>query len=232
MKFNRQLLIANQSKHIVSERIMLHSSMPGQAWFTVAKDDQALATRQIVQFDFGYSHQNALRRWFIGYIEKMVPEPDQRIRLVCRELSTVLATPLSLNLRHVSMRDVLKEISRITALSFSIPEADYADRQVANFYNIGTGYQAMDLIGRVFNVPDYIWQQQGNGVVFAGSWAQSRWSELGDVVVQDSLFDRHSANESARIAAIPQLRPGVILNGHRLSRIEFQGNHMVVSWNS
>jgi hypothetical protein len=130
------------------------------------------------------------------------------------------------------MRDVLKEISRITALSFSIPEADYADLQVANFYNIGTGYQAMDLIGRVFNVPDYIWQQQGNGVVFAGSWAQSRWADLGDVVVQDSLFDRHSANESARIAAIPQLRPGVVLNGHRLSRIEFQGNHMVVSWNS
>lgn len=232
MKLNRQLLITNVPHHIVSDRILLDSASPGRAQFTVAKNDHALAKNQIVQFDMGYTHQNALRRWFIGYIEKLVPEPDQRVRLFCRELSAVLAAPLALNLRHVSMRDVLKEISRMTALSFSVPDADYADRQVANFYNIGTGYQAMDLIGRVFNVPDYVWQQQGNGVVFAGSWAHSRWAELGNIDVQESMFDRHSANESARIAAIPQLRPGVVLNRHRLSRIEFQGNHMVVSWNS
>jgi hypothetical protein len=68
VKLNRQLLIANQSRHIVSDRILLDSASPGRAQFTVAKTDQALAINQIVQFDFGYTHQNALRRWFIGYI--------------------------------------------------------------------------------------------------------------------------------------------------------------------
>ena len=130
----------------------------------------------------------------------------------------------------MSSREVVTEINRLTELNFSTPEKNYSTTKVANFYNIGSGYQALELMGRVFKMPDYIWQQQ-SGVIYGGSWADSKWAEIKDMMIPEKLFDKHSANESAKVAAIPFLRPGMRVRGNRLTSIEFQKNHMTVSWN-
>ncbi len=229
MKLNRALFINNIQRQLVDERIMLDLFSPGRAQFTVLVDDANFTANQLVSFDFGYSTQTDLQRWFIGLTEKIVPLGDNRIKVFCREISSVLSNPLPLSLRHVDAIEVTTEINKITGVNFSLPDMPYTKKKVANFYNIGSGYQAMISIGRVFNIDDYIWQQQ-SGIVYVGSWADSRWAKIKNMVLGNVMFDQHSANESARMAAMPQLRPGMRINGNRITSIEFQGNHMILSW--
>jgi len=229
MKLNRVLTLNRVQRQLIDERIALELHSPGRAQFTVLADDNVVTNNQLVTFDFGYSTQEKTHRWFIGLTEKVVPVGDKQLKVFCRELSSVLSNPLPLNLRHVSARDVVEEINRITGLNFSIPDKPYAHKKVANFYNVGSGYQALESMGRVFKIPDYIWQQQ-SGVIYVGSWADSRWASIKNMMLPEKLFDGHSVNESASIAAIPFLRPGMRVRGNRLTSIEFQKNHMTVSW--
>lgn len=231
MKLIKQLTIGGVQFPIIADHTWLDLTAPGRAIFTVANAG-TLAVNQLVLFDVGYSHQDTLQRFFIGFVEKVTPVGQQRTKLVCRELSAALAHPMPLNLRHVSMRDVLTAINEKTCLDFATPGEPYATKKVANFFNLGTGYQAMMMIGRVFNVPDYIWQQQGRGVVYAGSWKHSRWAKTQNVTLPQAMFDKESGGNSARLAAVPALRPGVRVNGHRITDIELNQNHMVLTWNS
>jgi len=229
MRLNRVLTIDQTPRQLIDERVVLDLYAPGRANYTVVVDsDHPLKPFQFVTFDLGYSNQD-LHRWFRGYVEKVVPVGDRRAKVFCRELSAVLAKPLPLNLRHVSAREVVTEINRLTGLNFATPETDYSTTKVANFYNIGTGYAAMNEIGRVFNIVDYIWQQQA-GIVYVGSWADSRWANKKDLLLPQGLFDKQSENKSAKVLAMPALRPGVRLRGNRITTIEFKENHMTVAW--
>ena len=229
MKLNRVLAINNIQRQLVDERIVLDLLSPGRAQFTVVLDDKPIVKNHLVSFDFGYTSQDKMQRWFIGIVDKVVTMGNNRVKVVCREISSLLSNPLPLSLRHVCAGDVVAEINNITGINFAVPDQPYTKQKVANFYNGGSGYLAMTAIGRVFDIPDYIWQQQ-SGIVYVGSWADSRWAGIKNMMLPESLFDSHSPNESATIAAIPALRPGIRVNGKRLTSIEFQGNKMVVSW--
>jgi len=50
------------------------------------------------------------------------------------------------------------------------------------------------------------------------------------VTVDHDYFTEQLSSNSASIAAIPALRPGVMLNGNRIKTLEFSGNLMNVSW--
>lgn len=230
MKLNRVLTINQIPRVLIDERIVLDLYGPGRAQFTLLAGSDPVLVGQLVVYEFGYASQDKVQRWFIGSVDKVVPVNEDLRRVFCRDLSAVLAHPLPLDLRHVSLRDVVAEINRITGLNFSVPDRAYADTRVANFYNMGSGYLAMAALGSVFNIPDFIWQQQGGGVIYVGSWTDSRWAGIKNLLLPNKFFDSHSANESARIAAMPQLRPGMRLNHHRLIKIEFQASHMTLSW--
>lgn len=229
MRLNRVLTINQLSRQVVDDRVMLELSTPGRAEFTIVADATPVKPNQLVTFDFGYSSQAALERWFIGITETVVPMGDRRVKVFCRELSSALSNPLPLDLRHVSLRDVLAEINSITGLNFATPDAAYATRKVANFFNVGSGYQAMAAMGRLFNIPDYIWQQQ-SGVVYVGSWSDSRWAGINNMALPAKLFDGQSAQNSATVAAIPALRPGLRINGNRITSVQFAKNTMVMAW--
>lgn len=231
MRLNRVLSVNNRPRQLIEERIILDLKSPGRAVFTVVIDEHEIKPNQLVTFDLGYSRQTSLQRWFIGFVETIVPVGEKRLRLRCRELAAALVHNLPLQLRHVSATDVLAAITERTGggLDFVVPEKSYADTRVANFYNIGSGYLALENIGRVFKVDDLIWQQQA-GKVFVGSWADSRWAKIPNLQIPAALFDQQTASESARIAALPKLRPGLRVNGNRITSIEFRKNHMVLSW--
>lgn len=229
MRLNKSIMVDSVRRQLVDERIVLDLHAPGRAQFTVMADDSPINVNALVVFDAGYAHQDSLSRFFIGLVDKAV-ELDSRRRLFCRELSATLSLPLPLSLRHVSMKQVLTEITDLTGLQFSSPDVDYATRKAANFVNLGSGYLAIDRLAQVFEIDDFIWQQQGSAVIFAGSWQDSRWALMDDIEIPREFYDQASANESARIAAMPQLRPGMRVNGNRLQSIEFQGSHMVLAW--
>jgi len=229
MKLNRTLTINHQQRELISERIVLDIDTPGRAQFELVKDNHDIKTRQLVTYDFGYTSNKNLTRWFIGYIDKVVPVSHTKTHVFCRELCAVLHQNLPLNLRHVTLRDVIEHIKKITGLSFALPDAPYVDTKIANFYHLGSGYAALDAMAEAFQINDYIWQQQA-GIIYVGSWADSRWANLSEFGVPDNLLDNHSANETARIMALPQLRPGMQLNGFRIGNIDFSNNHMTLSW--
>ncbi|UOA08622.1 hypothetical protein [Methylobacter sp. S3L5C] len=227
MRLSRQLNINNVSYPVIEDRILLDLDSPGRAQFLIDAGDKPITAKQIVSFSFGYGINDTMQRFFLGFIDT-VNTVDRRQQLFCRELSATLFAPLALDLRHVTMLEVITEIHKKTGLTFSIGNGDYSMTKVANFYNLGNGYQAMQSMERVFKIPNYLWQQQGDGVIYAGSWDDSRYADK-PMTLSTDFFTEHLSN-SAKLAAIPVLRPGVSLNGNIISQIDFSSNHMGLKW--
>ncbi|RMO73824.1 hypothetical protein ALQ35_00978 [Pseudomonas fluorescens] len=188
------------------------------------------AFKGLVTLDIGYNG-NTLQRHFIGYVERSTTASSTQQVLFCRELAAILANPLPLNLRHVDLRAVLVDISQHTGLRFRVPDRPYAGVKAPFFYSLAAGYQAMDSLARVFNIPDFIWQQQGDGEVFVGSWADSFFGVRSPLQLPVELFDDYQSNQSAMIAALPGLRPGATINnGERITSVALIDNQMAIRW--
>lgn len=103
--------------------------------------------------------------------------------------------------------------------------------QCAVLLQLAAGYQAMDSLARVFNIPDFIWQQQCDGEVFVGSWADSFFGVRSPLQLPVELFDDYQGNQSAMIAALPGLRPGATINhGERITSVALIDNQMAIRW--
>ena len=80
----------------------------------------------------------------------------------------------------------------------------------------------------MFQISDYIWQQQGNGKVYAGSWAHSKWAGK-PFDVAERLFQDIQVDGTKTMQATPGLRPGVLLNGQFITSLQLQEHFMVVT---
>ena len=227
MKLHKVLTINGVVVPLVKDEVRLEIKSPGRAMFTI----QAGAPVQgLVTLDIGYN-EAALQRHFIGYVERCTAANGIEQVVFCRELAAVLAKPLPLNLRHVDLRAVLTEISSKTGLRFRVPDQPYTKVKVPYFYSLAAGYQAMDSMGTVFGIPDFIWQQQGDGEVFVGSWADSFFGARQALQLPASLFDGYQGNQSAMVSALPGLRPGASINqGERITSVTLAGTQMAIKW--
>ncbi|MNZ06742.1 hypothetical protein D3C78_234990 [compost metagenome] len=227
MKLHKVLTIAGSAYPLVKDEVRLELKSPGRASFTI---QAAAPVKGLVTLDVGYNDA-PLQRHFIGYVERCTAANSVQQVLVCRELTAILAKPLPLNLRHVDLRAVLAEVGEKTGLRFRVPEQPYATVKAPYFYSLAAGYQAMDSLARVFNIPDSIWQQQGDGEVFVGSWADSFFGERAPLQLPVELFDGYQGNQSAMVAALPGLRPGATINqGERITHVTLAGNQMAIKW--
>lgn len=225
MKFDYRLTRNNQQIPLISHDVRLSYSKPGRASFTV---ESAAELQGIVHFTMANT-ATGQRSQFYGYIERSTPVGDNRQLLFCREKSAVLQFPLPLSFRNITLKTLLQEIKAKTGLQFAIPKAGYMDHAVPFFINTGSGYHALQQIGRVFGIEDYLWQQKRDGNIYLGSWQDSHWKEQ-PLTLPDNLFTKHSAAKTAELLAIPGLRPGYLLNGKRLKTVDLKENKMVVSW--
>lgn len=227
MKLNKVLTVDQVPVNLVTDDVRLDLKSPGRAIFTVFSQ---APLKGLVTLDIGYN-ESSLQRHFIGYVERSTPSSGTQQVLYCREMSAVLAQRLPLNLRHVDLRAVLTEISEQTGLSFRHPDQPYARLKTPYFYNLSTGYLALDSMSRVFNIPDYIWHQQGNGEIFVGSWADSFFGQRPAVQLPVELFDGYQGNQSATIAALPGIRPGATFNdGRRITSVSLSDQSMGIKW--
>ncbi len=114
---------------------------------------------------------------------------------------------------------------------FCIPNQPNACVEAPFFYSLAACYQAMDSLARVFNFPDFIWKQQGDGEVFVGSWADSFFGVCTPLQLPVELFDDYQGNQSEMIAALPGLRPGALINhGERITSVALIDNQMAIRW--
>ena len=207
--------------------VRLELRTPGRATFTVKS---RTALRGLVTLDLGYN-DTPLHRHFVGYVERCTTVNRQEQVLFCREVAAVLDYPLPMALQHVDLRAVLAEASRVTGVRFRVPDAPYARKRVPYFYSLSSGAQAMDSLGQVFGISDFIWHQQGDGEVYVGRWADSYWGARPALQLPVELFDSHQGNQSAEVAALPGLRPGAMINqGQRITAVTLTGTQMVLKW--
>ncbi|WP_110995637.1 hypothetical protein [Pseudomonas sichuanensis] len=226
MKLHQVLSVAGVGYELVSSDVRLELRNPGRATFTV---QAGAPLKGLVTFDVGYN-DSPLQRHFIGYVERCTAANGKQV-LFCRELAAILAKPLPMNLRHVDLRGVLAQISQQTGLRFRVPERPYASIRAPFFYSLAAGFQAMESLARVFDIPDFIWQQQGNGEVYVGSWADSYFGVRPALQLPVELLDNYQGNQSATIAALPGLRPGATINhGERVTHVALAGNQMAIRW--
>lgn len=227
MKLHKVLTINGEPFPLAAAEVRLELHSPGRASFTVTAGSPV---QGLVALDIGYNDR-PLQRHFLGFVERSTAANALEQVLFCRELTAVLAERLPLGLRHVTLPEVLEQVSQTTGLTFRIPEAEYSRTKAPYFYSLASGFQAMDSLAQVFSIPDFVWHQQGNGEVYAGNWAHSYWGARAPLQLEAELFDSYQGRQSALIAALPGLRPGASINqGERVTAVTLTGNQMAIKW--
>lgn len=225
MKLFKRLTVSGIDVPLVSEDIRLQLNTPSRAFFIISKP----VDRGIIAFDMGYDKQK-IYRCFFGYIETINKIDDNHYSVFCQEFGAVLNRRITTNLRHVTMKQVLNELAEKTKLQFIVPEQDYANTKTACFYSVGGGYHYMDSLKEVFKINQFIWQQQPDGKIYVGDWQHSRW-KTRNISMPDKWLIEHGVMNSAKVIAIPNLRPGVFINQRGLvTKLTFKQNNMKITW--
>lgn len=225
MKLIKSITINGKPMGLVREHVCLDISTPGRADFTV-RSPQPLSG--IVQMSIGYRGQDFHTIFFTGMIRSSHTVDRSQQRIFCRELSAILWGIIPISIRNASLKDILGVYSRKTGLSFSVPDKAYGTTPCPVFQTVGNGIHGLDSLGAVFNIPDYIWQQQGDGTVYAGAWADSRWAEK-PFYLPERFFQDVQLDGTKTTQVLPGLRPGVQLNGQYISSLQLTEHFMVVT---
>lgn len=228
MKLHKRLSINGTDVTLNKEDIRLDFRSPGRAVFDV---ETASAIKGIVVFSSGYT-PTELQQVFVGYVESAFAIDKKQMRVFCRELSASLSRLIPVSLRNVVVADVVRVIAQETGLQFITPDADYTKKTTPAFYSIGSGYACMDSLSEVFLIPQFMWQQQGDGKIYAGSWNDSYWAGRNISLDIDMQTNSGLAN-TARIPCIPKLRPGLLLadKGY-VTNVNWAGDYQVIEWDS
>ncbi|WP_434357431.1 hypothetical protein NF212_16245 [Parasalinivibrio latis] len=223
-RFTVRAFVGSEKVKVSTYRLTFDENTPGRMQMDIQGNPEPFT---VVAFDFGWGDQ--LSRPFTGYIERVQPTKKGWSNIFCRELAAVLYEPLPIIMRHPTMVKLLSHVGEKTGLQFVVPEKAYSQTAIPCFYSDGNGYRVMDELAQAFNVPDFVWQQQGNGQVFAGSWQDSFWANK-PVTLPNDFMVGHSANKTVTIPCIPKLKPGALVNGIRLKKVEFQGTEARITW--
>lgn len=224
MKLFKRFTVEGEEYPLVSEQIRLDLDRPGLAIV------QVVATHKLegrVTYSLGWNVSPRLTLFFTGEIANSARVDDKQQRLLCPELSARIDGAAPLALRHPTMKDVLARYAELTGLSFIVPEKPYVETRVPAFYGFGSAFHAMKTLGDVFHIDDYVWLSQGDGRIFAGSWADSRWPGK-EVEIPANMCKRVSADGNITMTAAPGLRPGCVLNGKRVVSVLFAGHEMEI----
>lgn len=232
MKLNKRLFVGNDQIDLVTENIQLDLFSPGRAEFTikVLDNNKPDLVAKPIRFLTGYDIDN-LKPWFSGVIESCIQVDKYQYKLFCREFSSLLFYESPIALRSASISQILNVISNNIGLGFSLPTNNpiYLRSVTPVFYNIGCGYNALDNIGDIFSIPRYLWQQQGDGSIYVGSWNDHSYSKPTLNIARE--YEKNVlVSNGATIPALPNLRPGVMYNGAIITQIIFCKIHMQVFW--
>lgn len=182
----------------------------------------------MVQFALGWAHSDGMTLFFTGDIERAVRVDGQQRRLFCREISARLDSNIPLAIRHATLKDVLGAFAAATGLSSScrinrMPRSKR--RPFTGTAAAFTGWPARatssalpTTTGRPRAMAKYLWAP---GLIHAGQTgpAQSRKN-----------FSPLPGSAARKIAAVPTMRPGAVLNGQRIRMVRFSGHSMTVGF--
>ncbi|KJF83553.1 hypothetical protein UA31_03185 [Photobacterium angustum] len=223
-KFLCRAYLGSKLVKVTKHRIAFSENTPGRCTITVEGNPEV---NTIVAVELGWG--DGISRVFLGYVERIQPVQMGYSQLFCRELSALLFKPLNVALRHPTLMQLLEDVTNKTGLQFVVPDKAYSKTAIPCFYSDGNGYRIMDEIAQAFSVDDFFWQQQGNGQIFVGSWKDSFWASK-PVDIPADLMTGQTATKSIKVPAIPRIKPGVLVNGLRISGVEFEETEVKLTW--
>ncbi len=222
MKLHKLLTIGGNTMIIAADNINLDLWAPGRAMFTVSQEKEPTG---LVEYSIGY--KDHLVPYFVGVIESAT-QTAGAWHLTCRELlGTFASISKPMALRHPTALDVLNELGPLS-LTFLPAEAPYMEKKIPFFYHQGDALSALRQIGKAFDIPNFIVQQRADSRIYVGAWEHSGWQDK-PIKVPDHVFKSQNA-ASATVLALPQLRPGILLNNKYVSQVTFSGLEQKIVW--
>lgn len=222
----KRLYLSGAEIPLVDSNLVLELSSGGRGFITAVTTDDY--TGKLVRLDIGY--QEMMYRWFTGYVERSQPAENGSVKLFVRELVGTLDRQVPCSFQHPTLRIITDWLGSHSGLTFTLPAgADYTDKPVAHFTHAGTGWQLLASLGKVFNIPDYVWYQLPDGNMFTGSYAHSLLAGK-QVTIPGEFSQATAAGDSMTIPMIPTLRPGAVVNGQRITMVRLMNDDMLLTW--
>lgn len=225
MKPIKKLYIGTDDVFITDCFLVIELNACGRGFITVKTDKNYIGAT--VKLDVGYSNSTVFR-WFTGVVESSQPAATGYQKIFVRELIHSLDKKMSCAFQHPTLKTVVDYLQQQTGLKFSLPVASYVNKPVPHFTQNGTGFQVLSSLGRIFSIPDYIYHQLPDGTIFIGSYQHSFFADKP--VSIPAKFALKTAGNSLTVPVIPSLRPGVIVNGNRLKRIDLINDEIKLSY--
>ncbi|ELY4585347.1 hypothetical protein ABK735_03715 [Enterobacter kobei] len=225
MKPIKRLYLSTDEIHLADASLVLELNSCGRGFITAGTTQDY--TGKLVRLDVGYT--DLVLRWFTGYVERSQPAENGFQRLFVRELVGVFERLWPCSFQHPTLRDVASWLTEHSGLIFSVPDADYSDRPVPHFTHSGTGYQLLDNLGKAFGITDYVWYQLPDGGVYVGGAEKALFADR-PVEIPHEFNQGAAGGNSMTIPLVQSLRPGVELNGERVTKVHLQNDVMAVTW--
>ncbi|AHF77560.1 Baseplate hub subunit and tail lysozyme [Sodalis praecaptivus] len=225
MKPIKRLYLFNDEIHLADSNLVLELNNCGRGFITAETTKDY--TGKLVRLDVGYT--DLLLRWFTGYVERAQPAENGYQRLFVRELVGIYDRAWPCSFQHPTLRSVAGWLEEQSGITVSVPDADYADKPIPHFTHSGSGFQLLNSLGRAFGINDYIWYQLPDGGVYVGGAEKSLFA--GKPVSIPTEFSQGAAGGHSMILPVIQsLRPGVEMNGERLTKVHLNSDTMTVTW--
>lgn len=232
MRLIKRLEINGEQTNLISDSLIRNLFAPGVAVLVVESDNPP-EPGQLVRYSLGWELETVWV-WFLGYVHSVIRTNQKIHRVEARELTAPLASRLPLALRHCNINDVLNQLASKTGLKFTLGNGNWKINLIPFFYHTGTGYHAISLLGDLFQIPCYVWQQQSDGNVYVGESSGLPNAEALVPVPVRNLTEFTTGNR-ATVPTVPRFRPGLKIQiGDAepaiITRIEQREMVMRISW--
>ncbi|ECZ6321112.1 hypothetical protein F8W48_07555 [Salmonella enterica] len=225
MKPVKRLYLSTDEIHLADARLVLELNSCGRGFITAQTTTDY--TGKLVRLDVGYS--GLLLRWFTGYVERSQPAENGYQRLFVRELAGVFERMWPCSFQHPTLRDVAGWLEENSGISIAVPDVPYSDKPIPHFTHNGTGYQLLNNLGRAFSITDYIWYPLPDGSLYVGGAEKALFA--GCPVEIPAEFSQGTAGgNSMTLPVIQSLRPGVDVNGERVTKVHLANDTMTITW--
>lgn len=225
MKPIKRLYLSTDEIHLADASLVLELNSCGRGFITAGTTQDY--TGKLVRLDVGYT--DLVLRWFTGYVERSQPAENGFQRLFVRELVGVFERLWPCSFQHPTLRDVASWLTEHSGLTISVPDAEYSDRPIPHFTHSGTGYQLLDNLGKAFGVTDYVWYQLSDGGVYVGGAEKALFADR-PIEIPHEFNQGAAGGNSMTLPMVQSLRPGVDLNGERVTKVHLQNDTMAVTW--
>jgi len=225
MKPISRLYLSTDEIHLVDCNLVLELNSCGRGFITAQTETDY--TGKMVRLDVGYP--GLVLRWFTGYVERSQPAERGFQRLFVRELSGVFDRSWPCSFQHPTLRQVAAWLQEHSGLTYSVPDAAYSDKPIPHFTHSGTGFQLLNNLGKAFGINDFVWYQLPDGSLYAGGAEKSLFA--GRPVEIPAEFNQAVAGgNSMTVPIVQSVRPGVELNGQRVTKVQLNNDTMAITW--